>query len=82
QCLKQEQFVMAGHQVNSPMTGQVIEVSVEIGQSISVGDLLIVIESMKMENEIFSEVNGTITSIEVTEDQNVSEENLLMTIEI
>ena len=73
---------MAGHQVNSPMTGQVIEVSVEIGQSISVGDLLIVIESMKMENEIFSEVNGTITSIEVAEDQNVSEENLLMTIEV
>ena len=73
---------MAGHQVNSPMTGQVIEVSVEIGQSISVGDLLIVIESMKMENEIFSEVNGRITSIEVAEDQNVSEENLLMTIEI
>ena len=73
---------MAGHQVNSPMTGQVIEVSVEIGQSISVGDLLIVIESMKMENEIFSEVNGRIASIEVVEDQNVSEENLLMTIEI
>lgn len=73
---------MAGHQVNSPMTGQVIEVSVEVGQFISVGDLLIVIESMKMENEIFSEVNGRITSIEVAEDQNVSEENLLMTIEI
>ena len=72
---------MAGHQVNSPMTGQVIEVSVEVGQSISAGDLLIVIESMKMENEIFSEVNGRIASIEVTEDQNVSEENLLMTIE-
>tara|TARA_B100000929_G_C15181558_1_gene308934 strand:- start:242 stop:463 length:222 start_codon:yes stop_codon:yes gene_type:complete len=72
---------MAGHQVNSPMTGQVIEVSVEVGQSISAGDLLIVIESMKMENEIFSEVNGRIASIEVTEDQNVSEESLLMTIE-
>ena len=72
---------MAGHQVNSPMTGQVIEISVEVGQSISAGDLLIVIESMKMENEIFSEVYGRIASIEVTEDQNVSEESLLMTIE-
>ena len=64
------------------MTGQVIEISVEVGQSASEGDLLIVIESMKMENEIFSEVNGTVTSIEVEEDRNVSEENLLMTIEI
>ena len=49
---------MADHQVNSPMTGQVIEISVEVGQSVAEGDLLIVIESMKMENEIFSEVNG------------------------
>ena len=64
------------------MTGQVIEISVEVGQSVAEGDLLIVIESMKMENEIFSEVNGTVTSIEVEEDRNVSEENLLMTIEI
>ena len=73
---------MAEHHVNSPMTGQVIEISVEVGQSVAEGDLLIVIESMKMENEIFSEVNGTITSLNVAEDQNVSEENLLMTIEI
>ena len=73
---------MAEHHVNSPMTGQIIEISVEVGQSVSEGDLLIVIESMKMENEIFSEVNGTIKSLNVREDQNVSEENLLMTIEI
>ena len=64
------------------MTGQVIEISVEVGQSVAEGDLLIVIESMKMENEIFSEVNGTVTSIQVEEDRNVSEESLLMTIEI
>jgi len=64
------------------MTGQIIEISVGVGQSVSEGDLLIVIESMKMENEIFSEVNGTIKSLNVKEDQNVSEENLLMTIEI
>ena len=73
---------MAEHHVNSPMTGQIIEISVEVGQSVSEGDLLIVIESMKMENEIFSEVNGTIKSLNVEEDQNVSEENLLMTIEV
>ncbi len=73
---------MAEHHVNSPMTGQIIEISVEVGQSVSEGDLLIVIESMKMENEIFSEVDGTIASLNVEEDQNVGEENLLMTIEI
>lgn len=71
---------MAESNVESPMTGNVIEISVEIGQSVDVGDLLIVIESMKMENEIFSEVSGTITAILVKEEQNVGQEEVLMTI--
>ena len=71
---------MAESNVESPMTGNVIEISVEIGQSVDVGDLLIVIESMKMENEIFSEVSGTITGILVKEEQNVGQEEVLMTI--
>ena len=41
---------MAEHHVNSPMTGQIIEISVEVGQSVSEGDLLIVIESIKILN--------------------------------
>ena len=71
---------MAESNVESPMTGNVIEISVEIGESVDEGDLLIVIESMKMENEIFSEVSGTIAAILVKEEQNVGEEEVLMTI--
>ena len=71
---------MAESNVESPMTGNVIEISVEIGQTVDVGDLLIVIESMKMENEIFAEVSGTITGILVKEEQNVGQEEVLMTI--
>ena len=71
---------MAESNVESPMTGNVIEISVKIGQTVDVGDLLIVIESMKMENEIFSEVSGTITAILVKEEQNVGQEEVLMTI--
>ena len=71
---------MAESNVESPMTGNVIEISVEIGQPVDVGQLLIVIESMKMENEIFSEVSGTITAILVKEEQNVGQEEVLMTI--
>ena len=73
---------MAESNVESPMTVNVIEISVELGQSVQEGDLLIVIESMKMENEIFSEVAGTITAILVKEEQNVGEEDVLMTIEV
>ena len=71
---------MAESNVESPMTGNVIEISVALGQTVDVGDLLIVIESMKMENEIFSEVSGTITAILVKEEQNVGQEEVLMTI--
>ena len=71
---------MAESNVESPMTGNVIEIPITVGQSVEEGDLLIVIESMKMENEIFSEVSGTITLILVKEEQNVGEEEVLMTI--
>ena len=56
---------MAEQNIESPMTGNVIEISVSVGDTVAIGDMLIVIESMKMENEIFSEVSGTITAIHV-----------------
>ena len=73
---------MAEQNIESPMTGNVIEVSVSVGDTVAIGDMLIVIESMKMENEIFSEVSGTITTIHVSEDDNVSEEDVLMSIDV
>jgi acetyl-CoA/propionyl-CoA carboxylase biotin carboxyl carrier protein len=63
------------------MTGNVVEVSVSVGAQISEGDLIIVIESMKMENEIFSEVSGTVTEVRVQEDENVSEEAVIIVVE-
>ena len=73
---------MADSNVLSPMTGIVIEIPMSLGQTVQEGDLLIVIESMKMENEIFSEINGTIKEILVNEDENVGEDDVLMTIEL
>ncbi|MFL2784631.1 MAG: acetyl-CoA carboxylase biotin carboxyl carrier protein subunit [Dehalococcoidia bacterium] len=72
---------MATHEIQSPMTGNVVEVSVSVGDQISEGDLIIVIESMKMENEIFSEVSGTVTEVRVEEDENVSEEAVIIVVE-
>ena len=72
---------MAIEKINSPMTGRVIEISVRVGDQVSEGDLLLVIESMKMENEVFSEHNGKVSQILITDDQPVSEEALLMEIE-
>ena len=69
---------MADKVINSPMTGKVIEIAVQDGATVSEGDLLIVIESMKMENELFADQDGTIAKILVEDEQNVSEKDPLV----
>ena len=71
---------MAVHEVKSPMTGRVVEVLVSVGHHVVEADLLVVVESMKMENEVFSEVAGTVSEVRVEEDQNVSEEEVIFVI--
>ena len=71
---------MAVHEVKSPMTGRVVEVLVSVGAHVVEADLLVVVESMKMENEVFSEVAGIVSEVRVEEDQNVSEEEVIFVI--
>ena len=63
------------------MTGRVIEVLVSEGEQVSQGDVLVVIESMKMENEVFSEFDGVVASVQVSEEQTVTEDDILVEIE-
>tara|TARA_B100001013_G_scaffold299864_1_gene201077 strand:- start:321 stop:518 length:198 start_codon:yes stop_codon:yes gene_type:complete len=62
------------------MTGRIIEINVAEGDGVSVGDMLVVIESMKMENEVFSQHEGTLSKLMVADDQNVSEGDPMMEI--
>jgi biotin carboxyl carrier protein len=55
------------------MTGRVIEVLVDVGDAVGPGDLVVVVESMKMENEIICDFDGTVSAVLVEEDQSVSE---------
>ena len=55
------------------MTGRVIEVLVAVGDEVASGDMVVVIESMKMENEIICDYDGTVSAVHVEEDQPVSE---------
>ena len=64
---------MASVTMNATMTGRIIEINVAEGDSVTVGDMLVVIESMKMENEVFSQHEGTLSKLMVADDQNVSE---------
>ena len=61
----------------SPGQGTVLRVDVEVGQSVSAGDVICVVESMKMENEITARYNGTVAAVGVTAGQSVGRGALL-----
>ena len=55
----------AGEPVNAPMPGAILRVEVKEGQTVKAGDLLVVLEAMKMENEILSPRDGTVAQVVV-----------------
>ena len=54
-----------GEKVNAPMPGNILDVKVSVGAKVSKGDVLLILEAMKMENEIMSPCDGTVASISV-----------------
>ena len=65
----------------SPLQGTVLKVAVEQGAEVSEGDLICVIEAMKMENEITAHRSGKVTALNVAEGASVSNGDILATIE-
>ena len=66
-----------GGVVNSPLPGKVLAVRAQVGQKVKRGDLLLVIEAMKMENEIFAAEAGTVRKVHVSVGQSVETGDLL-----
>ena len=64
------------------MTGGIVEIRVEPGQVVEQGDVLLVIESMKMNNELRAPVGGTIADVKVKAGQRVQQNALLISIEV
>ena len=58
--------VTGGTTIAAPMPGNILKVAVTAGQAVKEGDLLVVLEAMKMENEIFAPKNGTVAQVLVT----------------
>ena len=70
----------AGTPVKAPLPGTVTEVKVQVGQQVSVGDTVLVLEAMKMQNNIEAETAGQVTSILVKQGETVMEGTVLLTI--
>jgi len=67
--------------VEAPITGTVISVEVKVGDKVEEGDVILYIESMKMENPILAPVVGTIAEIKVAAEQVVAAGDVLAIIE-
>ena len=72
---------MAQETVEVPITGKIIEVSIKSGDVVEEGDVLCLLESMKMENPILAPVGGTVQGVKIAVDQVVSPGEIITTIE-
>ena len=64
--------------VKAPMPGNILDVKVKAGASIKAGDVLVILEAMKMENEIVAPQDGTVASINVNKGDTVNSGDVLV----
>ena len=66
--------------VNSPMPGNIFKVECSVGQAVKAGDVLVVLEAMKMEIEVSAPVDGTVKAVSAVVGTAVNTDDLLVTI--
>ena len=69
-----------GTPIKAPMTGNILDVKVNVGDTVSVGQVLVVLEAMKMENDIVASAAGKVTSIAVKKGDTVNSDDVIATI--
>ena len=70
----------SGETVSIPMPGTILDVKVAAGQAVKSGDILFILEAMKMENEIFAPCDGTVSSVAVSKGAAVNPGDVLCVI--
>ncbi len=69
-----------GEKVEAPMPGTILDVKASVGQAVKKGDVLFILEAMKMENEIMASCDGSVTSVSVSKGASVQKGDALCTI--
>lgn len=71
----------AGEKVTSPMPGTILSVNVSAGDTVKKGQILMILEAMKMENEIMCPCDGTVASVNISQGAAVESGTLLCVIQ-
>ena len=66
--------------VNAPMQGKIVSVKASVGQAVKKGDVILILEAMKMENEVVAPQDGTIASINVSDGDKVEAGSVIATL--
>lgn len=66
--------------VNSPMPGKILNVKASAGQAVKKGEVILILEAMKMENEVVAPQDGTVASINVAAGDSVEAGDVLATL--
>ena len=66
--------------VSAPMPGLIVQVPVAVGQQVEAGETLVILESMKMQNELQAPVSGTVESVHCSDGQTVDKGELLIVV--
>ena len=72
--------VSGGTNIISPMPGTILSVNVTVGQAVKAGDVLMVLEAMKMENDIVASTDGTVRQLLVSKGSTVNTDDVLAVI--
>lgn len=70
----------SGTQVKSPMPGNILDIKVNVGDSVKAGQPLLILEAMKMENDIPSPIDGVVEAVMVNKGDTVEVDSVLATI--
>jgi len=71
---------VAGELMEAPMPGTIFDIRVTEGQAVKAGDIILILEAMKMENELVAPIDGTIAKIHTSKGTAVSTGDALVTI--
>lgn len=70
-----------GHAIKTPLPGVIIDVKVNVGDAVKKGDTVVVLEAMKMENNINADRDGKVTAVQVAKGDTVADGAVLIVIE-